>query len=209
MSAKLYDLENEIDRCQKAGISSFHLDVMDGHFVPNLTIGPEFVKAVKHCSRVPLETHLMIDRPDKYYEAFANAGSDVLMIHYESPVDIKSLFRKLEKEDMKYSIVVNPDTNFERVKDLVPGCYSVLIMSVYPGFSGQKFIPDSPEKLREARDFIDKNSPETLLEIDGGINLETGKLCVDAGADVLISGSYIFKNDLEATVKGLQDLKRS
>ncbi|MEM0155675.1 MAG: ribulose-phosphate 3-epimerase [Thermoplasmataceae archaeon] len=208
ISAKMYDLQNEVDRCEKAGVSSFHMDVMDGHFAPNLTIGPDFIKAVKHCASVPLETHLMIDRPDKYYDAFVKAGSDVIMIHYESPIDVGSLLNKLGHEGIKYSLVINPETPVVQVKDLIPGCYSVLVMSVHPGFSGQKFIPDSPVKIMEMRDLLDSISPDTLLEVDGGINLETGKLCADAGADVLVSGSFIFGNDLTGSINVLKGLQR-
>ena len=206
ISAKLYDLQGEIGQCEDAGAYSFHLDVMDGHFVPNLTMGPDFVKAVKHCSHVPLETHLMIERPDKYYRSFIEAGSDVLMVHYESPIDLGTLFHKLDQEGIMRGLVVNPETNISEVEDLIPGCHSLLIMSVHPGFSGQKFITDSLRKIKEARKFIDSNAPDTLLEIDGGINLETGKLCAEAGVDVLISASYIFGNDIGKSIGHLKVL---
>ncbi|OWP56380.1 MAG: ribulose-phosphate 3-epimerase [Thermoplasmatales archaeon B_DKE] len=208
ISARLYDLQGEIRQCEEAGASSFHLDVMDGHFVPNLTIGPDFVKAVKHCSHIPLETHLMIDRPDKYYMVFVDAGSDVIMVHYETPIDVVSLFRKLDHEGVKRSLVINPETQIREVEDLIPGCSSLLVMSVHPGFSGQKFITDSVGKLKEAREFLNENAPDTLLEIDGGINLETGKLCAEAGADVLISASYIFGNEIAKSITSLRNLQK-
>ncbi|MHB1707975.1 MAG: ribulose-phosphate 3-epimerase [Thermoplasmataceae archaeon] len=206
ISAKLYDLQGEIGQCENAGAYSFHLDVMDGHFAPNLTMGPDFVKAVKHCSHIPLETHLMMERPDKYYRSFVEAGSDVLMIHYESPIDLGTLFHKLDQEGIRRGLVVNPETNISEIEDLIPGCHSLLIMSVHPGFSGQKFITDSLRKIKEARKLIDSKAPGTLLEIDGGINLETGKLCAEAGVDVLISASYIFGNDIGKSIGYLKAL---
>ncbi len=205
ISADLRVLQKQVDECVKAGSHSFHLDVMDGHFVPNLTMGPDLVKAIRKSTELTLETHLMVERPDKYYEKFHEAGSDVLLVHYESPVDVTSLFSKMDKEGVRRGLVINPDTRFADVSDLIHGCEILLIMSVYPGFSGQKFI-DVLDKASEASSFIRENGLKTMVEIDGGINLETGTRAVKAGADILVSGSYIFSGNISERIGGLKDL---
>lgn len=205
ISSDLRKLEDQVQQCVDAGATSFHLDVMDGHFVPNLTMGPDLVKAVRRSTNLPLESHLMIERPDKYYDRFVQAGSDTLLIHYESPVNLVGLFSKMEDEGVDHGLVVNPETPFSEVSDLISGSSILLIMSVHPGFSGQSFI-DVLDKISEAASFIKENGLKTRIEVDGGINLETGKKSADAGADILVSASYIFSGNIAERVGSLKNL---
>ncbi len=206
ISSNLLELGNQIKQCQVAGAESFHLDVMDGHFVNNITMGPDLVSAVRRATDLRLDCHLMIERPDKYYKSFIEAGGNVLLVHYETPIEVSNFLRKLEDENIRYGIVINPDTDVKKVYKFVSTSEIVLVMSVYPGFSGQKFIDKSLEKVRELRKFIDENYYNTKIEIDGGINAETGKLAREAGADILVSASYIFGNNIENSIKKLKSL---
>ena len=205
ISSDLRILQSQIAECGKYGASSFHLDVMDGHFVPNLTMGPELVKAIRKSTDLTLESHLMIDRPDKYYSKFVEAGSDILLIHYESPVNITGLFGKMRDEGARYGIVINPGTEFKEVSDLLEGSEILLIMSVHPGFSGQKFI-NVADKVSEASEFIKDHGLETKIEVDGGINNETGRIVAQAGADIVVSGSYIFSGNIKERIESLKTL---
>ena len=206
ISSDLLDLGSQIKECQNAGAGSFHLDIMDGHFVDNITMGPDMVSAIRKGTDLRLDGHLMIERPDKYYKSFIDAGCDVLLIHYETPIEVGNFLKKLDNENIKYGIVINPDTDIKKIYRFIPNCEIVLVMSVYPGFSGQKFIEKSLEKVRALRKYIDDNNYSTKIEIDGGINDETGKLAAEAGADILVSASYIFKNGITQSIKKLKSL---
>ncbi len=206
ISSNLLELGNQIKECQVAGAKSFHLDIMDGHFVNNLTMGPDMVSAVRKATDLRLDCHLMIERPDRYYKSFVDAGCDVLLVHYETPIEVGNFLKKLEDEGIRYGIVLNPDTDVKKIYKFVPTSEIVLVMSVYPGFSGQKFIDKSLDKVRELRKFIDENYYQAKIEIDGGINAETGKLARDAGADILVSASYIFNNNIGDSINKLKSL---
>jgi ribulose-phosphate 3-epimerase len=206
ISSNLLELGKQLKECRAAGAGSFHLDVMDGHFVNNITMGPDMVSAVREGSDLRLDCHLMIERPDRYYKSFVDAGCDVLLIHYETPIEVWDFMKKLEDENIRHGIVVNPDTDIKKIYKFVPTSEIVLIMSVYPGFSGQKFIDRSLDKVRDLRNFIDENNYSARIEIDGGINAETGKLAREAGADILVSASYIFQNNIEDSIKKLKSL---
>lgn len=205
ISADLRNLEAQIRECVKAGAHSFHLDIMDGHFVPNLTMGPDLVKAIRKSTDITLEAHLMVERPDKYYRSFHDAGADVLLIHYESPLDTSGLIGKMREEGIRYGLVINPGTEFREVSDLLDGAEILLIMTVHPGFSGQKFI-DVMDKVSEASRFIKENGLSTKIEIDGGINSDTAPKAVKAGADILVSGSYIFSGNIRERLESLKNL---
>lgn len=205
LSADFRVLQSQIEECVKNGATSFHLDIMDGHFVPNITMGPAVVKSIRKSTDVTLEAHLMIDRPDKYYKHFSDAGADILLIHYESPVNISGLLEKLKKEGIRHGIVINPDTEFKEVSDLLETSEILLIMSVYPGFSGQKFI-DVTDKVSEASAYIKDHGLKTRIEVDGGINNETGKKVAEAGADIVVSGSYIFSGNIKERIESLKAL---
>jgi ribulose-phosphate 3-epimerase len=206
ISAKLEDLGSEIAKCVEGGATSFHLDVMDGHFVPNLTMGPDLVKAVRRCTDLDLEAHLMLQNPDKYYRKFIDAGANIPLIHVESPINTGLLLKKIRNEGNRFGIVVNPETPLEKALPFLEDASLLLIMSVHPGFSGQKFIEDAVDKVREARSYIDGHKLETSIEVDGGITLDTAKICRDAGADIVVSASYIFSGEVTEKVRLLTRL---
>ncbi len=206
ISSKLETLGNEISACDNADVFSYHLDVMDGHFVPNLTMGPDLVKAIRRSTKRTLETHLMIERPDKYYKSFIDAGSDILLIHEECLVDFRKLISDIKGEGAGFGIVLNPDTPFSKAERFMEDSQILLIMSVHPGFSGQKFIDYVLPKIAEARKYIDEQGLKTKIEIDGGITDITGKKALDAGADILVSASYIFSGNIGERIKILQNL---
>ncbi len=208
ISSKLEVLGTQIKECDKAGAYSYHLDVMDGHFVPNLTMGPDLVSAVRRCTEKRLEAHLMIERPDKYAEKFIKSGSDLLFIHSEVLVDIRSTIKTIRDNGALFGIALNPETPVDRVLKWIEESDTVLIMSVHPGFSGQSFIRDTLPKIREVRKFIDNNNLQTKIEVDGGINAETGKLSAEAGADVLVSASYIFSGNIGERIGALSSIMR-
>jgi ribulose-phosphate 3-epimerase len=206
ISAKLEDLGSEIAKCVEGGATSFHLDVMDGHFVPNLTMGPDLVKAVRRCTDLDLEAHLMLQNPEKYYRKFIDAGASIPLIHVESPINTGLLLKKIRNEGNMFGIVINPETSLEKALPFLEDASLLLIMSVHPGFSGQKFIEDAVDKIREARSYIDGHKLETSIEVDGGITLETAKICRDAGADIVVSASYIFSGEVAEKVRLLTRL---
>ncbi len=206
ISSNLEDLGPQIRECDNAGADSYHLDVMDGHFVPNLTMGPDLVKAIRRVTSKPLEAHLMIERPDKYYSRFIQAGSDVLLVHQECLVDFKKLISGIKAEGAEFGIVVNPETPLETVHKYLEESSILLIMFVHPGFSGQKFIESVLPKISEARDYISEHGFKTQIEVDGGVTDVTGRRVVDAGADILVSGSYIFSGNIPERISILKNL---
>ena len=206
ISAKLEFMADEIEKCHAGGASSFHLDVMDGAFVPNLTMGPDLVRAIRRCTSLNLECHLMLERPDKYYRSFFDAGGNIMLIHVESPISTGHLLKEMKDQGIPYGVVINPETRFDMAKPFLEDAGILLIMSVHPGFSGQKFIPDSILKVKEARKYIDENGLRVEIEVDGGINLENAAACRNAGADIVVSASYIFSENVLERVSGLRDL---
>ncbi|MHB1492701.1 MAG: ribulose-phosphate 3-epimerase [Thermoplasmataceae archaeon] len=206
ISCKLETLGDQIKQSEIGSADMFHLDIMDGHFVPNLTMGPDLVRAIRMSTKLPLEAHLMVERPDKYWRKFSEAGADIFLIHYESLCNLRNTFKEIESSGKRYGIVINPDTDFSAVEQYVSGAYIILIMSVYPGFSGQSFIEMSLENVRKARKFIDQNKLDTKIEVDGGINNITGKRAVEAGADILVSASYIYGGDIAERISILKKL---
>jgi len=206
ISSKLAELGEQIKQSEAAHADMFHLDVMDGHFVPNLTLGPDMVKAIRSVATVPLEVHLMLERPDKYWKKFSDAGADIFLIHYESMCNIRETFKEIENSGKKFGIVINPDTAFSKIEQYLDGAHIVLVMSVYPGFSGQSFIEMSLNNVKEARKFIDMNGLNTMIEIDGGINDVTGKKALDAGANILVSASYIYGGNIAERIGKLRSL---
>lgn len=206
ISCKMEILGEQIRECDEAGAYSYHIDVMDGHFVPNITMGPNIVKALRRITEKPLESHLMIERPDHYYKNFIEAGSDVLLVHQECLVDFKKLISDIRSMNAGFGIVVNPETPLASVHNFLEESDILLIMSVHPGFSGQKFIEYVLPKVTEARDYIRDHGLKTKIEIDGGINDVTGKMAVEAGADILVSASYIFSGNIGERIRTLQEL---
>ncbi len=200
MSADFSNLEKEIKKVEKAGADYIHIDVMDGHFVPNITMGPLVVKAVKKCSKLPLDVHLMIENPDKYIESFAKAGADIITIQVEASTDITRDIELIKKHGAKPGLVVNPETAIDKVFPYLDKIDMVLVMSVHPGFAGQKFMAEVLPKIKQLREKTDIE-----IEIDGGISLETAPLAIQAGANVLVAGSAIFySKDYKQVIKQLK-----
>lgn len=202
LSADFANLEKEIHAVAQAGADWIHVDVMDGHFVPNITIGIPVVRSLKKVSPLPLDVHLMIDQPEKYIEGFIKAGSDYLTIHVESTRDPLAVVKRIRELGAKPGITLRPRTAVEDVLPLIEFCDLVLVMTVEPGFGGQSFMMDQLGKISKLRDFIRQKNFSCLIEIDGGINAETAKLCHEA--DVFVAGSFIFGSDYHSAIKALK-----
>ena len=193
LSADFVNLERDINKVSKAGADWLHIDVMDGAFVPNITIGIPVVKAIKGITNLILDVHLMINNPEKYIEDFANAGADIITFHYEATKEKTSeVIAKIHNLGKKAGLSIKPNTPAEEIKDYISDCDLILVMTVEPGFGGQKFMPDCAEKLKFIKPL---QTEEQYLQVDGGINAETGKICVDYGANSLVAGSYIFNSE--------------
>lgn len=203
-------LSEEAKRAEAGGADLLHLDVMDGHFVPNITAGPDIVKGVRQSTSLPLDAHLMIDRPDKYAEAFVKAGADMVSVHVEAPHPIEETLKKIKGLGALCGIVFNPNTSFAVSKEIASLVDYILIMSVYPGFGGQKFIADVLPKVTLAREFAQAQGREIDIQIDGGINPETAVLAAEAGANVLVAGSSVYgKENLSEAISALREAGQS
>lgn len=204
LSADFANLEKEIQGVAAAGADWIHVDVMDGHFVPNITIGIPVVKSLKKISPLPLDVHLMIEKPERYIEAFIKAGSDYLTIHVESTQHPAAVLKRIRELGAKAGITLRPGTAVEDVLPFLSLCDLVLVMTVEPGFGGQSFMHDQIAKIARLRSEITQHQLSCLIEVDGGINDQTAKLCHEA--DVFVAGSYVFNRDYRSAIA---DLKRS
>ncbi len=207
LSADFSKLGSEIQDLEKAKADLIHIDVMDGHFVPNITIGPEVIKKLRKYTSLPFDVHLMISPVDNFIKNFAEAGSDIITIHPEATNDLKNSIKKIKSFKKKVGISLNPETSLDKVLPVLNLIDLVLVMSVNPGFGGQKFIKDVLEKVKKLRNEIDKNKLNTQIEIDGGINFENAKIAIDAGVDILVSGTTIFKENGGNLEKNIQLLR--
>ena len=207
LSADFSQLGSEIKRLEEGGADMIHVDVMDGHFVPNLTIGPPVIKALrKHCS-LKFDVHLMISPVHKYIEAYSDAGADIITIHPEATEDLLSSISKIKKLKKKVGVSLNPETNVSVIKNYLNQIDLVLIMSVNPGFGGQKFMPEVLEKIKELKNIQKSQNLDFDIEIDGGINFENSKIAIQAGANILVSGTTIFKSNNGDIKKNIDLLK--
>ncbi len=192
LSADFSKLGEEIKDVERGGADYIHVDVMDGHFVPNITIGPLIVEAIRPITKLPLDVHLMIENPDQYIEAFANAGADYLTVHVEACKHLHRTIHYIKSFGVKAGVVLNPATPVQTIEHVIEDIDMVLLMTVNPGFGGQKFIEQVLPKITQVKELVDKKGLSVEIEVDGGVNEETARKCVDAGANVLVAGSAIY-----------------
>jgi ribulose-phosphate 3-epimerase len=207
LSCDFANVQRDVEMINRSEADWFHIDIMDGVFVPNISFGLPVLKAMKKYATKPMDVHLMIVEPDKYVEDFKNAGADILTVHYEACPHLHRSIQLIKSHDMQAGVALNPHTNPELLRSVIRDLDLVLIMSVNPGFGGQKFIDQAVEKVAELKKMIVATGSSAKIEIDGGVNLETGRRLVDAGADALVAGSFVFKSeDPEATIAALKNL---
>ncbi len=205
LSADGGKLAEEIAAVEKAGADWIHVDVMDGHFVPNITIGPAIIKALRKTTKLPFDVHLMIQNPDDYIEAFSNAGADYITVHVEAATHLHRTLEQIKKAGKKAGVSLNPSTPLSSVEEILPDLDLLLIMSVNPGFGGQKFIQSSLAKIRRAAQMLAGLPQKPLLEVDGGVNLQNIGAIAGAGAEVLVAGAAVFGTpDYEQTITALK-----
>jgi ribulose-phosphate 3-epimerase len=207
LSANFAELGNEIKDVEMGGADYIHVDVMDGHFVPNITLGPMIVKAIRPLTKLPLDVHLMIENPSQYIDAFADAGADYITVHVETDPHLHRTIQMIKNKGVKAGVVLNPGTPAESIKPILPDVDMVLLMTVNPGFGGQSFIPSVVPKIKQIREWAMELNPTLEIEVDGGINPETAAICAEAGADVFVAGSAIYnQKDRGAAI---DELKKS
>ncbi len=207
LSADFSQLGKEIKKLEEGGADLIHVDVMDGHFVPNLTIGPPVIKVLRNYTKLPFDVHLMISPVHKYIKNFAEAGSDIITIHPEATKNLEESIVLIKKLNKKVGISLNPNTEINIIESQLNNIDLVLIMSVFPGFGGQKFIPETIKKIKDLKEIKDKNNYSFDIEVDGGINFSNSKDVIDAGANILVSGTTIFKENNGDIKKNIETLK--
>jgi ribulose-phosphate 3-epimerase len=205
LSADFAALGEAVARAERGGADMIHVDIMDGHFVPNLTMGPPVVKSLRRVAHVPLDVHLMIDEPDRYAEAFVEAGASSLTVHAEAVVHLHRTIQLIKSLGVKAGVALNPATPVTALEQIAGDVDYVLVMTVNPGFGGQTFIPRSPSKVRAVRELLRREGSTAPIEVDGGIDVRTAPVIVAAGADILVAGNAIFgASDPEAAIRALR-----
>ena len=207
LSADFSQLKNEIKKLEQAGADMIHVDVMDGHFVPNLTIGPPVIKSLRGHTNLPFDVHLMISPVHKYIKDYADAGANIITIHPEATNDLKESIKHIRDLGKKVGVSLNPETPLEIIENFLQDIDLVLIMSVHPGFGGQKFMPEVLEKVKKLRNIIIEKKLKLDIEIDGGIDFDNNKMVIEAGANILVSGTTIFKDNEGDIKKNIETLK--
>ncbi len=206
LSADFLKLGEEIKAAEEAGADMLHIDIMDGHFVPNMTIGPFIVESIRKITSLPLDVHLMIEEPDAYIKDFIKAGADYLTVHIEASVHLHRTVQEIKEGGVKAGVSLNPATSLWGLEHILPDIQLVLLMSVNPGFGGQKFIPQMIDKIRTLKKFIEEKNLATLIEVDGGINIDNAKDVASAGADILVMGSAFFHSgNYKAIIKRVKE----
>lgn len=210
LAADFGNLQRDTEMVNNSDADWFHIDVMDGHFVPNISYGMPVIQAIKKHATKPLDVHLMIEKPERYIEEFAKVGADIITVHYESTVHLHRTLTQIEDAGCKAGVVLNLTTPVTVLEDILPKCYMVLLMSINPGFGGQKFEHMTYNRIKKLRKMIDGQGLNTLIEIDGGVTDKNIKQLVDAGANVFVAGSHVFKsNNPKETIKILKELANS
>ena len=209
LSADFGRLGSEINKLEKAGADMIHIDVMDGHFVPNITVGPPVIKTLRKYTKLPFDVHLMISPVHKYIKDYAEAGANIITIHPEATDNLQESIKHIKNFGKKVGVSLNPNTQIDIIEKLLVEINLVLIMSVHPGFAGQKFIPNVLDKIKELKKIKDEKNLNFDIEVDGGINFDNSKLVIEAGANILVSGTTIFKNNKGDIKKNIDTLKLS
>ncbi len=207
LSADFRRLEDQIHEVERAGADWLHLDVMDGHFVPNITFGPILVKSIRSVTRLPLDTHLMVERPERFLRDFRDAGTDRITVHVETCPHLHRTIHQIKELGLKAGVTLNPATFVSTLEEILPSVDLVLVMTVNPGFGGQEFISSMIEKIQKVREMIDRINPEVLLQVDGGVSVHNASLLVKAGVNVLVAGNSIFGQ--QNVGKALKDLRKA
>ena len=207
LSCNFAKLEEEIEMVNQSEAGWFHLDIMDGVFVPNITFGTPILEVFKKCATKHLDAHLMIVNPENYIEKFASLGANTITVHYEACNNLQNTINQIKKLNVKAGVAINPDTNVSVLDSLISEIDLICLMSVFPGFSGQKFIPETFTRLKKLKKNITKNHSKAMIQIDGGVSINNAKKLVSLGADILVAGSFVFKSeDASVTIKKLNSV---